>query len=242
MPNTDSHRNALIIGGSSGIGLATALCFGRSGYNVTISGRRDTKLQRAKSVLQHDGIEKLDLICADATLDSDLERLGRLRTSWEHVVVTAGDTPMGSISALSLKDAYRAMENKFWIAYRVARELGPSTTGSLTLVSGYLSTRPNKNAVLQGAINAAIEALGQGLALSCAPTRVNVVSPGLTETPLWDALPTASRQAMYDSASARLPVGRHGQPDDVAAAIFSVATNTFCTGSVIYVDGGARLV
>src|SRR6266478_6430 len=89
---------------------------------------------------------------------------------------------------MSLADAAAAMESKFWGAYRVARAARINDGGSLTLISGFLSERPLATAVLQGAINAALEALARRLALELAPVRVNAVSPGMIETPIWDDL------------------------------------------------------
>jgi NAD(P)-dependent dehydrogenase (short-subunit alcohol dehydrogenase family) len=95
--------------------------------------------------------------------------------------------------------------------------------------------------VLQGAINAALEALARGLALERAPVRVNTVSPGLVDTPLYAAMSDADRQAMFDKAAARLPARRVGQPEDIASAILFVATNPFATGSTVTVDGGGTI-
>jgi NAD(P)-dependent dehydrogenase (short-subunit alcohol dehydrogenase family) len=84
---------------------------------------------------------------------------------------------------------------------------------------------------LQSAINAAVESLGRALALELAPVRVNTVSPGLIATPFWDGMSDQDREAMYAKAASRLPAGRVGTPEDVAAFILQVATNGFATGS-----------
>jgi NAD(P)-dependent dehydrogenase (short-subunit alcohol dehydrogenase family) len=94
--------------------------------------------------------------------------------------------------------------------------------------------------VLQGAINAALEALARGLALERAPVRVNTVSPGLIDTPLYGRMEATAREAMYDRMRQSLPVRRIGQPEDVAQAILLVATNPFMTGVTLNVDGGGR--
>ena len=91
---------------------------------------------------------------------------------------------------------------------------------------------------MQGAINAALEALGRGLALELAPVRVNVVSPGLIETSLWNTLPDERRKAMFESAATGLPVRRVGQPTDIANAALFLMTTPFATGSTVLVDGG----
>jgi len=108
----------------------------------------------------------------------------------------------------------------------------------LTFISGFLSERPSGTAVLQGSINAALEALARGLALEFAPIRVNAVSPGLIETPIWDGLPLEKRKALFESTAAQLPVQKIGQPQDVANAVLFLMTTPFATGSTVRVDGG----
>jgi NAD(P)-dependent dehydrogenase (short-subunit alcohol dehydrogenase family) len=132
------------------------------------------------------------------------------------------------------------MSAKFWTAYRTARAARITGDGSLTLVSGYLSQRPSKDALLQGAINAAVEALGRGLALEMAPVRVNTVAPGLIDTPIRAAMPADQKQKMFDQAAATLPVRRVGQPEDVGGGDSDADDEPFTTGSTLFV--GRRVV
>ncbi|SMP80608.1 SDR family oxidoreductase [Noviherbaspirillum suwonense] len=236
MTFTDSRT--LVIGGSSGIGLATAVAAARAGAIVTIASRQAAKLDSALRELGPSGSAvQLDIRDA-AAVENYFGECGE----WDHVVVSASETKSGSIHGLSLGDARAAMESKFWGAYHVARACRIRPGGSLTLVSGVFSQRPNKEAVLQGAINAALEGLARGLALSLAPVRVNVVSPSVTRTPLWDKLDETHREIKYTEASMRFPAGRVGQPEDIAAAILYVAANPYSTGATILVDGGDALV
>lgn len=133
------------------------------------------------------------------------------------------------------------MNSKFWGAYRVARAASIREGGSLTLISGFLSVRPSKSSVLQGAINAALEALGRGLALELSPVRVNTVSPGLIATPLWSKLDAQAREKMYEDAAVRLPARRVGQAEDVARAVLYLASTRYATGSTVLVDGGGAI-
>ena len=168
------------------------------------------------------------------------DRSGSNRT-FDHVVIAASATKGGSVAQLPLAAAKASMESKFWGAYRVARAAKVVDGGSITLVSGFLSHRPSATSVLQGAINAALEALGRGLALERAPVRVNTVSPGLIDTPLWRGMPDTDRKAMFARTAERLPARRVGQPEDIAQAILFVSTNPFATGSTITVDGGGTI-
>jgi NAD(P)-dependent dehydrogenase (short-subunit alcohol dehydrogenase family) len=133
------------------------------------------------------------------------------------------------------------MESKFWGAYRIARGARLTERGSLTFISGYLSERPSANAVLQGAINAALEALGRGLALELSPVRVNVVSPGMIDTPLWNGLDPSARTAMFERIAGSLPAKVVGQPSDISNAVLFAMTTPFATGSTIRVDGGGAI-
>lgn len=133
------------------------------------------------------------------------------------------------------------MNSKFWGAYRLTKAARLNDGGSITLTSGFLSHRPSASAVLQGAINAALEGLVRGLALEFAPLRVNAVSPGLIDTALYAAMPADARAAMMDKARERLPARRVGSADDVAQAILMVTTNPYITGSTVVVDGGGTI-
>jgi NAD(P)-dependent dehydrogenase (short-subunit alcohol dehydrogenase family) len=146
------------------------------------------------------------------------------------------------VLGLPLDAARAAMDNKFWGAYHLARHARIAGGGSLTFVSGVFAQRPQPTAVLQGAINAALEGLARGLALELAPAvRVNVVSPSTTATPLWDKLGPEGREARFASMRTKLPLRRVAEPEDIAEAILFVAGNRFATGSTVLVDGGDAL-
>src|SRR5262245_26863492 len=92
------------------------------------------------------------------------------------------------------------------------------------------------------AVNGALESLGRSLALELAPVRVNVVSPGIIDTPIRAAMPEAARNEMLAKAAAALPVGRVGVGDDIARQILTFMTVGFATGSIVYLDGGGLVV
>jgi NAD(P)-dependent dehydrogenase (short-subunit alcohol dehydrogenase family) len=234
--NTFTDQHVLIVGGSSGIGLATAKAFANAGANVTIASRSAGKLQEAASLIGH-GAQAVELDTAD---NAAVETLLGGRT-WDHVVVSAAKTPGGPIRQLGLEDAYAAMESKFWGAYRVARAAKIRDGGSLTLVSGFLAVRPSATSVLQGAINAALESLVRGLALEFSPVRVNAVSPGVIRTPLWNGMDEATRSAFFATAAGKLPAKRVGEAEDIANAVLYAAGTGFTTGSTITVDGGGSI-
>jgi len=229
-----SNQRILIIGGSSGIGLATAAGAIDAGATVTIASRNQEKLDAAAATLGD--------VARTALLDTGdnalVEKFFQQEEPWDHIVISAAQTKGGPVRSLSLGDAEAAMESKFWGAYRVARAARLKEGGSLTFVSGFLSERPSATAVLQGAINAALESLARGLALELAPVRVNAISPGVIATPLWNYLPEEKRNAIFEGAASKLPVRRVGQPQDIANAALFLMTTPFATGSTVRVDGG----
>lgn len=233
------NARVLVVGGSSGIGLATAAAFAERGASVTIASRSQEKVDAAVRTLASAGT--VSGATVDITDDASVAQFMDGATPWDHVVISAAQTPTGPVRQLPLADAYAAMNSKFWGAYRVARLVPISAHGSLTLVSGFLGVRPSKASVLQGAINAALDALSRGLALELSPVRVNTVSPGLIATPLWDKLDGAARKAMFENVAARLPAQRVGQPEDVAQAILYLAGTGFATGSTVLLDGGGAI-
>lgn len=233
-------KRVLVIGGSSGIGEATARRAASAGASVTIASRTPARLDAALARLPA-GVASAPLDVADAVATS---AFFDDHPAWDHVVLAGSATRVGPVRGLPLDDAQAAMQNKFWGAYHVGRSARLNPQASLTFVSGVYSQRPVPQAVLQGAINAALESLARGLALELAPhrVRVNTVSPSTTATPLWDRLGPEGRQAKFDAMAARLPVGRVADPDDIAQAILLVATNRFMTGATVLVDGGDALV
>jgi NAD(P)-dependent dehydrogenase (short-subunit alcohol dehydrogenase family) len=231
------NSRVLIVGGSSGIGLAVAEQALAAGAKVTIASRSAAKLESAARELGRN-IETAVLDTAD---EAGVEAFFSNSGTWDHIVISAAQTPTGPVRKLSLADAKLAMDSKFWGAYRVARAARFSERASLTFISGFLSERPSASSVLQGAINSALESLGRGLALELSPVRVNSVSPGLIDTPLWSKMDEAGRQAMFDKVAGSLPAKTIGQPSDIANAVIFAMTTPFATGSTIRVDGGGAI-
>lgn len=228
----------LVLGGSSGIGEATAALAAASGAAVTIASRSAARLQAALARLPAD----VAVAVLDVTDDAAVAAFFAASPPWDHVVVAGSATATGAVRGLPIDQARAAMDSKFWGPYHVGRHARLCDGGSITFVSGVYSQRPVAEAVLQGALNAAIESLARGLALELAPAvRVNTVSPSTTDTPLWDKLGAAGRAQKFAVMRARLPLQRVGTPADIAQAILFVASNRFATGSTVLVDGGDAL-
>lgn len=228
-------KKVIVVGGSSGIGLATAELAKAQGADVVIASRNAERLKVAADKL---GVKA---IAADVTNDDSVVQLFKTCGLVDHVVVTAAQLRSGPFKTVSMEDVRATMEGKFWGAWRVARAAEIRAGGSLTLVSGFLSIRPRPNSAIVGSANGAIESLARALALELAPVRVNCVSPGIIDTPIRAAMPEAARREMLGKVAAALPVGRVGVGDDIARQILAFMAIGFATGSIVYIDGGALI-
>jgi NAD(P)-dependent dehydrogenase (short-subunit alcohol dehydrogenase family) len=226
-------KKIVVVGGSSGIGLATAELTKSEGAEVIIASRSAEKLNAAAAKL---GVKAIQ---ADVSSDDSVANLFRQCGPVDHVVVTAAQLKTGPFKSVSMDDVRSTMEGKFWGAWRCARAADIRAGGSLTLVSGFLSVRPRPNSAIVGAANGALESLTRALALELAPVRVNCVSPGIIDTPIRAAMPEAARRDMLTKAAAALPVGRVGVGEDIARQILTFMTVGFASGSIVYLDGGA---
>lgn len=226
-------KKVVVIGGSSGIGLATAELAMKEGADVVIASRSAAKLDPVAERL------RMTAVSADVTSDQSVAELFRRTGPVDHVVLTAAQLRTGPFKTVAMEDVRATMEAKFWGAWRVAREAEIRPGGSLTLVTGFLSVRPRPNSAIISAANGALESLARALALELAPVRVNAVSPGVVDTPIRAAMPEAARVEMLARTAAALPVGRVGAAEDIAQQILSFMANGFATGSIVYLDGGA---
>src|SRR3977135_377369 len=164
-------KKVIVVGGSSGIGLATAELAKREGADVIVASRNVDRLDAVAAKLNAIAIP------ADVTSDESVVNLFSRCGPVDHVVVTAAQLRTGPFKTVSMEDVRATMEAKFWGAWRAARSAEIRPGGSLTLVSGYLSIRPRPNSAIISVANGALESLTRALALELAPVRVNAVSP-----------------------------------------------------------------
>jgi NAD(P)-dependent dehydrogenase (short-subunit alcohol dehydrogenase family) len=232
---TLAGKKVVVVGGSSGIGLATAELAKQQGADVIIASRNAAKLDEVAARL------KVTAIAADVTSDDSVAELFRKAGPVDHVVVTAAQLRTGPFKTVAMEDVRATMEGKFWGAWRVARAAEIRPGGSLTLVSGFLSLRARPNSAIVSAANGALESLARALALELAPVRVNAVSPGIIDTPIRAAMPEQARLEMLAKTAASLPVGRVGEGADIAQQILAFMANGFATGAIVYLDGGALI-
>lgn len=235
-------QHVIVVGGSSGIGLAVAHAVLAEGGRVTIAGRSRERLARACRELG--GAERVRSAVADVAEEADVAGLFDAAGEFDHVVTTAVDAAYQPVAELEMDDAQRVLRSKLVGALLVAKHArrGISPNGSLIFTSGIAAYRPSRGGAVVAAVNGALAALGRALAIELAPVRVNVVSPGWVDTPVWEVVAGARKDAVLASMAERLPVGRVGKPADLAPAYTFLMQSEYTTGSVVHVDGGQRLV
>ena len=235
-----SDRTALVVGGTSGIGLATARRLHTMGATVHIAGRGKERLDDVAASdpglrgHQADGSDREEIMAL-------AEEIGTI--DWLIITLSGSEGP-GPIADLDLGMLRRAFDAKFWGHITTLQAALPhlAPTGSITLLGAVTARAAMPGTAGIAAINGAVEALVKPLAAELAPIRVNGVSPGLVDTPWWNGLPDDARQAYFTHAARALPARRIATADDIADAVTLAATNPNLTGTIIETDGGARLV
>ncbi|CAD0082323.1 unnamed protein product [Aureobasidium vineae] len=247
-------QRVLIIGGSAGIGYGVAEASLENGAHVIISSSNESRVQEAVSKLQKaypSAAQRVEGYAANmgdqASLESNVEQLFKKAGSLNHVVFTAGD----SLAMMPLEDAtmdktIQAGMVRFFaplmVAKHAAKVLDKSPTSSITLTTGNVSEKPIPNWSVINGFATALQGSTRGLALDLKPIRVNLVSPGAVETPLWDGIPEEQRKQMFESFASKMATGKIGQVEDVAEAFLYAMKDKNLTGSMISTNGGSMLM
>jgi NAD(P)-dependent dehydrogenase (short-subunit alcohol dehydrogenase family) len=235
-----SSQHVVIIGGSSGIGLAAARQLLASGMQVTIAGRSEQRLDQARQSPGGATAVVMDAAAAD-TLSETFSRIG----TFNHLVLALGSGKgLGPFASVSLTEVRQSFEEKVFPHFAVAQAALPflHKNGSITFISSVSAHAAMPGTAGISAANAAVAALVPILAAELRPLRVNGVSPGVIDTPWWDFIPTEQREAVYAEYAGKTPVGRVGKPEDVAQAIAFLVEDSFMSGHNILCDGGLRWV
>jgi NAD(P)-dependent dehydrogenase (short-subunit alcohol dehydrogenase family) len=231
-------QRVLVVGGSSGIGRATAGLLSENGAEVIVTGRSADKLGE---VAAGSGIRAEQVDATDrAALDALFARLGPI----DHLVVcVSGGEGAGPFASLDLDAVRRAFAAKTFTQLEVVQAALPTLrpAGSITLITAGSAQAALPGTVGLAAVNGALEAAIRPLATELAPARVNAVSPGVVNTGWWDAMPPEQRTAFFTDFASRTPLGRIAEPEEVATTVMLLIGSTFVTGHVVVADGGLHL-
>ena len=235
-------QTVMVIGGSSGIGFATARRSRAAGADIIITGRNATRLADAEAEL---GSTATTTAAFDATEPETLELfLDSLPKPVDHVMITAGGPYYAPLDEFDFARGERDVDEHLWLPMRMAkhasRVMRPG--GSLLLIGGTGARRPAPGLALISAMTAAIPALTQVLALELAPVRVNCIACGFVDTPLSASLLGDQLEARREQLRSTLPIQRVVHPDDVAGLAVHIMSNTALTGATFDIDGGQQLV
>ncbi|MER6221367.1 SDR family oxidoreductase [Streptomyces sp900105755] len=234
-------QRVVVVGGTSGIGLAVAEGAAREGARVVVASRRQESVDAALKVLPEDAEGQV----LDATDEDAVRAFFTGIGEYDHLVYTAGESILlETVADTDIATARGFLDTRLWGAYAAVKYGVGSIRagGSVVLTTGTAGRRPLPASSVASALCGAMESLTRALAVELAPVRVNAVSPGLVRTGLWRGLPEAGREELFRSSAESLPVGRMGEPADVAEAYLYLMRGGYSTGSVVVVDGGGTLV
>jgi NAD(P)-dependent dehydrogenase (short-subunit alcohol dehydrogenase family) len=234
-----AQKRLVIIGGSSGMGLATAIAATAAGARVVIASRSSEKLETARRKIGGD-TDALTLDVQDeAAVEAFFDQVGE----FDHLTTPGNQAAGGPFLTRDTSEVRADFGSKFWGQYMAAKYGAPLIRpgGSIVFFSGIYSQRPSAGVSGIAAINSAIEGLVRALAVELAPIRVNAVSPGLVDTPIFDDMPKEVKNELFQSFAAAAPVKRVGRPEEIAQAVLHLMANPFITGTTLFVDGGYLL-
>ena len=232
-------QTVVVLGGSSGIGLATALLVRAEGAEVVLTGRNPERLDRAA-----EQVGALSTAAFDAT---DFDRLRQffagLPGTIDHVMVSGSGPYYAPLQEIDLAEVRLDLERHLLVPIEVARQAVGRVRpgGSIVLIGG---TGGRRTAVGQSAISvvtAGQPALTKNLALEIAPIRVNLIAAGFVDTPLSAQILGNQLEARREQLRATLPIGRVIVPEDVAALAVHLMANSALTGGTYDVDGGQQI-
>jgi NAD(P)-dependent dehydrogenase (short-subunit alcohol dehydrogenase family) len=234
-------KRVILLGGSSGIGLATAKKAAVEGARIVIvSGNRQRVDQALKELPAGSEGSAVDL-SKEENIRDFFSSTGR----FDHLVYSAGENlVLLPIAQTDIRQAQEFFTIRFWGAFAAVKYAAPliNEGGSIGLTSGTASIRPGAGWSVASAICGAMEGFVRAMAVELSPIRVNCVVPGVIRSPLWDSMGLEERDALFNYVSKSSLVKRVGQPDDVAEGFLYLMKQRNGSGQSLLIDGGAALV
>jgi len=228
----------VVLGGSTGMGLAVAARAKEQGAQVVITGRSRDKLAEASKALG--GVRT---VAGEIGNERDVERVFAELPVVHHVYLAAGGLDVGKLADTPNEALARSVDERIWgTIYTVRHASRRMTGGSITLMSGIRGDRPVPGTAMITAMVSAVEGFTRALALELAPVRVNALAAGWIDTPLVTAVLGVHKEAVLAREAAALPARKIGSAEEAADAVLFLMTNAFMSGEVLHLDGGGRLV
>lgn len=228
----------VVIGGTSGFGLATAEALAGLGASVVVGARSRDRIDAVAG--EHPGIEGRTV---DLTDPASIERFFAPLDRVDFLVISAAELPSGRLLDTDLSALRPAVDSRLFgslAAVKAAVPLMPEH-GSIVLFSGTAARKGFAGESLGSASCGAVESVVRSLALELAPHRINAISPGSAMTPVFrQFFGEHAEQAAVDFA-ATLPLKRLADPAEIAHAVLWLLSNTYVTGSTLIVDGGQSI-
>ena len=234
-------KKVVILGGSSGLGLATAKAAAAEGAHVIIVSSNAARVQNAVAELPGTGFGMQADLSDETSIKHLFEEIGML----DHLVFTAGESLLLSkIAETEVSTAREFFNLRYWGAFMAVKYAASRVNagGSIVLTGGIVSARPNAGWSIGASICAAMDGFTRAMAVELAPIRVNLVSPGISRTNLWSSVAEKERDAFYEQVAGALPVRRVGEAEQIAQTYIYLMRQPFVTGQILVTDGGAVLV
>ncbi|WP_371401504.1 SDR family oxidoreductase [Kribbella sp. NBC_00662] len=235
------NQRVVILGGTSGIGLATAQLAAAQGATVIVASSNPESVKRALDELPATASGEAIDLTDSAAVTEFFDGLD----PFDHLVYTAGESlALLEVASMDLARARKAFELRYFGALGAVGAAAPKIRpgGSVVLTTGAAGDRPGPGWSVAASICGAVDSLVRALAVELAPLRVNAVKPGVVRSPLWSNMSVEDQQTLYDETSRLLPVGRVGEVTDIASAYVYLMNQGYATGSIVSVDGGHVLV
>jgi NAD(P)-dependent dehydrogenase (short-subunit alcohol dehydrogenase family) len=235
------NKRVVVVGGSSGIGLAVAELSATHAAEVVIASSKEAKVRQATSAIGGKTQGEVVDVSDERSVETFFTRLG----AFDHLVFTAGDSlQLDELASTNLQQARHAFELRYWAALAAVKYASPHIRkdGSIVLTTGVAGQRPHKGWTVAASVCGTIEALTRALAVELAPIRVNAVCPGVVRTNLWQSMNADAREQLYESVGKSLLVGRVGEACEIARAYLFLMQQGYATGQTVVLDGGAVLV
>jgi len=232
------NAEVVVIGGTSGIGLATAAMALEAGARVTVVGRDEARLAGALDQLG----SRARGMALDVAHEGAVRDLFAAFDHVDHVAMLAGTRADGEIATIDTATITGPVESRLWGALYVCRYAAAKMTdGSITICTGVGVARPRRGGAIVAAAAGGSEILARVVALEVAPIRVNVIRPGIVDTPLLARMAGERLESVRASQAKRTPLGRVARPEEIAHGILFLMSNTYVTGSTLTIDGGLSL-